>query len=187
MQTKKLLVISLACLAVLSFSGCANKVHDYSSSTENILQIQSISKNYTGVKVGDFTDSGKNESKVMCRLATPVGTPKGETFAKYFQKAFKKELLLGGLYDQKSNIVIEGNLNDIFGSTILGNAYWEFDVTLNSSNGKSLNKKTRYNYESSFTAYSACSEMQRSFPLAVQKLNFEILSDPKFKSLLISK
>jgi hypothetical protein len=171
-------------VAALLFSGCANKVHNYSASTENILMLKDLAKSGKRVSLGNFTDSGKEESKMMCRLATPIGTPKGETFATYIKDAFKKELLLSGLYDKNSKTKISANLNDIYGSTVLGNAYWSFDITLKSTNGKKMNVKSRYDYESSYFASSACSEMQRSFPLAVQKLIKDIISNPEFKELV---
>ncbi len=175
-------IIALA--AMIGLSGCANKVHNYAVSTENLLALQKLSSKSHKVNVGQFTDSGKNESEVMCRLSSPIGTPKGQTFASYIQNAFKKELVIANMYDPKAKNTITANLNDIYGSTVLGDAYWSFDVTVKSTNGKSYNVKSKYEYESSFTAVSACSEMQRSFPLAVQKLIGDIIHHPKFTELL---
>lgn len=171
-------------LLLISFSGCANKVHNYAISPDNMLALKKFSKSSEGVKIGKFTDSNKNEASVMCRLSTPVGTQKGETFASYIQNAFKKEVMVSDMYNQDSNITITANLNDIYGSTMLGNAYWKFDITVKSSNGNSYNINSRYDYESSFSAYSACSEMQRSFVPAVQKLNGDIINHPNFKRLI---
>lgn len=75
-------------------------------------------------------------------------------------------------------------LNDIYGSTVFGNAYWEFDVTVTSSNKEEMTVKSRYDYESSYLASSACSEMQRSFVPAVQKLIGDIIKNQKFKNLI---
>jgi len=174
---------SIALIAILGLTGCANKVHDYAPSTENLLTLKSLTGKVNKVNVGQFTDSGNNEREVMCRLATPIGTPKGETFASYIQDAFEKELLISNLYDAHAKNTISANLNDIYGSTTIGNAYWSFDVTVKSTNGKSFNVKSRYDYESSFSAMSACSEMQRSFPLAVQQLIGKIIKNPKFPAL----
>ena len=165
-------------------TGCANKVPAYAISTNNVVSLQGLSANNGKVNLNNFTDSGRDESKVMCRLATPVGTANGETFASYIENAFKKELLVAGMYDPKSNITISVNIDNLYGSTTLGNAYWEFDVTVKSSNGTSYKVHSRYDYESSFTAMSACSEMQRSFVPAVQKLIGDIVKNPKFPDLL---
>lgn len=180
---KKIYYTGLVIFAMFIFSGCANKVHDYSISTENLIALKQIAQKGNTVKLGKFTDSGKDERSVMCRLATPIGTPTGETFASYIQNAMKKEMIVAGVYSDSAKNTLTANLNDIYGSTTLGNAYWDIDMTVKSTNGKSLRVKSRYDYESSFSAYSACSEMQRSFPLAVQKVIKEIITNPKFVSL----
>jgi len=172
-----------AFLAV-GFSGCANKVAAYSTSTDNLIVIKGLSKNNKPVNLGEFTDSNREESKVMCRLTTPIGTPDGETFASYIQNALQKELLIGDMYDKTSDTKLSMNLDDIYGSTVLGNAYWEFKTTVNSSNGKSFKIESRYDYESSYFASSACSEMQRSFVPAVQKLLGKVVGNSEFKNLL---
>ncbi len=178
---RKILLIGIVFVGTLFFSGCANKVHTYSPSTMNIMKLKNmpIKKSRTGT----FTDSGKNEAKVMCRLATPVGTPTGETFASYIQDAFTQELMLSDKYSPDANNVITANIDDLYGSTTIGNAYWEFKITVKSSNGTSYKVYSRYDYESSFSAMSACSEMQRSFVPAVQKLNKDIIDNPKFADL----
>ena len=180
---KRLLSSVLVLGALALFSGCANKVATYAISTNNVLALKGLSKD-DSVNLGDFTDSAKGESKLMCRLATPIGTPSGETFASYIKDAFTKELLTAGVYDPKSQVVISANLDDIYGSTMFGNAYWEFKVTVKSSNGNSYNIHTKYDYESSYFAGSACSEMQRSFVPAVQKLIGDIVTNPKFSNLI---
>ncbi len=180
---KYLLLGFMVLVATLGLSGCANKVQTYAVSTENLLALKGIATKAKKVNVGNFTDSGKNEKEVMCRLAAPVGTPQGQTFASYIQDAFKKELIIANMYDTNAKNTISMNLNDIYGSTVLGDAYWSFDVTVKSTNGKSYNVKSKYDYESSFSAMSACSEMQRSFPLAVQQLIGRIIHHPKFVQL----
>lgn len=180
---KKIISSSLVIGALLAMNGCANKVHDYSVSTENMISLKSVAQSTKSINIGNFTDSNKDERSVMCRLATPIGTPQDETFASYIQNALKKELLVSNMYNPSSSTIITANLNDIYGSTTLGNAYWSFDITMKSTNGTSYTVKSKYDYESSFSAYSACSEMQRSYTLAVQKLIGEIINNPKFITL----
>jgi hypothetical protein len=169
---------------VLLMSGCANKVHTYSTSTENTIALRGLSSENLKGGLGNFSDSGKNESKVMCRLASPIGTPEGLTFSTYIRNALLAELVVANIFDENAKTIVTANLNDIYGSTTIGNAYWEFDITLTSSNGASFQTVSRYGYESSYLATSACSEMQRSFVPAVQKLNSEIIKHTGFASLL---
>ena len=181
---RKLFLAITILLLALHFSGCANKVHIYSPSTDNLITFKNFSKSHEGVNIGEFGDSGRNESKVMCRLSPPVGTQDGETFASYIRKAFMQELMVSDMYNGDSNMTISANLDDIYGSTMLGNAYWEFKITVKSSNGNSYQVHTRYDYESSYLAYSACPEMQRSFVPAVQKLIGDIINHADFKTLI---
>ncbi len=180
---RQVLSILTICM-IIGLNGCANKVATYAVSTENIMTLKDLSKESKKIALEEFTDSNRNESMVMCRLSTPVGTPKGESFISYIKKAFEKELLVGDMYDKKSDTKISMNLDDLYGSTILGNAYWEFKATISSSNKKSFKVKSRYDYESSYFAGSACSEMQRSFVPAVQKFIGDIIENRKFKELI---
>jgi hypothetical protein len=100
------------------------------------MQLKGISEG-SKITTAKFSDSGNEETKVMCRLATPIGTPNGETFYSYIQDALTQELMLADKYDTKSNNTLTANLDDIYGSTTLGNAYWEFKMTVKSSNGVS--------------------------------------------------
>lgn len=179
---KKIIIGSLAVLLAVLFSGCADKVHSYSPKTANILYLKGISDGKKAF-VDKFSDSGKGESKLVCRLMAPIGTPDGETFASYIQDAFVQELAIADKYDAKSANIISANLDDIYGSTMLGNAYWEFKITMKSSSGVSYETHSRYDYESSYNANSACSEMQRSFVPAVQKLVGDVINNPKFTDL----
>jgi hypothetical protein len=180
----KALTLGLITAGALLMSGCANKVSTYSNSPQNLRAVKALSSSVSAVNVGKFTATNEGESKVMCRLATPVGTPDGITFAKYIEDALSTELEMGNMIDPKSKITITGNLDSLYGSTVLGNAYWEFKVKVTSSNGKSFDVISRYDYESSFTAYSACSEMQRSYLPAVQELVNKIVTNPQFQELL---
>lgn len=173
-------------IAVCTFliSGCANKVPTYSNTPENIRAVKKLVPSVAPINVGHFSATNEGEAKVMCRLSSPVGTPDGVTFAKYIEDALVTELEMGNLIDPKSSITVTGHLDELYGSTILGNAYWEFKVKVKSSNGKSFDVVSRYDYESSFTAIYACSEMQRSYLPAVQKLVNRILTHPNFSELL---
>ncbi|MGD9715976.1 MAG: hypothetical protein AB7U26_02735 [Sulfuricurvum sp.] len=182
---RNLLFSSVAVASLLLLSGCANKVPNYASSPQNIRAVKNLhSEEKTTVNIAAFKAKNEGEAKVMCRLATPVGTPDGMTFAKYVEDALAVELEMGDMYDPKSNVIVSGYLENVYGSTVLGNAYWEHTLKLTSSNGKSMSVTSRYDYESSFTAYSACSEMQRSYLPAVQQLVHQTITDPRFKELI---
>lgn len=185
---RSLILSTVAISSLLLFSGCANKVPNYANSPQNIRAVKNLqAEEKATVNISAFKAKNEGESKVMCRLATPVGTPDGITFAKYVEDALAVELEMGNMLDPKSPVTLTGSLENVYGSTVLGNAYWEHTLKLISSNGKTLEKTSRYDYESSFTAYSACSEMQRSYLPAVQKLVNDIVTDPRFKEMVKNK
>jgi len=182
---RSLILSTIVVSSLLLLSGCANKVPNYASSPQNIRAVKNLyNEEKATVNIASFKAKNEGESKVMCRLATPVGTPDGMTFAKYVEDALAVELEMGNMYDPKSKVIISGYLENVYGSTVLGNAYWEHTLKLTSSNGKDLSVVSRYDYESSFTAYSACSEMQRSYLPAVQALVNKTVTDPRFKELV---
>lgn len=174
-------LLFLLVLGIFFITGCSNKVATYAVSAENIMSLKALPK---AINLGKFSDSNRNESKIMCRLVSPVGTASGETFTSYIKKAFLKELVVSNKYDKASKRKIGMNLDKLYASTTLGNAYWEFKTTVNGSNGKSFKINSKYDYESSYGGDSACSEMQRSFVPAVQKLIGQVIQHNEFKTLL---
>ena len=182
---KKLISLAIVISTLTLFVGCASKVPNYANSPQNIRAIKEISsEEKVTVNIATFTSKNPGEAKVVCRLAYPVGAPDGMTFAKYIEDALTLELEVGNLYDPKSSVTLSGYIEDLYGSTTISNAYWDLKVKISSSNGKSIDIASRYDYESSFTAMSACSEMQRSYMPAVQQLVNKIVTDARFKGLL---
>ncbi len=141
---KKLVLSGLVAAIAFLMSGCANKVPTYSNTVQNMRAVKVVAASASPVNIGTFTATNEGESKVMCRLATPVGTPDGVTFAKYIEDALSVELEMGNMIDPKSKVTITGNLENIYGSTILGNAYWEFKLKVTSSNGKNIDEALKY-------------------------------------------
>lgn len=179
---KNKILISTALLTTLLFSGCGIKTNEYNVSADNVQTL----RNYKDLKldVSTFTASNKDESSVMCRLAETVSTPKGEPFSQYVEEAIISELKMAGVYDKNSDLKISGNLNKIYGSSMFGNAYWELDVTITSSNGKSLTVNTKRDYPSSYLASTACNNMGTSFSPTIKQLINDILSHKDFAELL---
>ena len=179
---KNKILISTSLLATLLFTGCGIKTNEYNVSADNVQTL----RNYQDLKldVSNFTASNKDESSVMCRLAETVSTPKGEPFSEYIKDAFVSELKMAGVYDKNSDLKISGNLNKIYGSSMFGNAYWEMDVTVTSSNGNSITVNTKRDYPSSYLASTACNNMGTSFAPSVKQLIGDILEHKDFRELL---
>ncbi len=172
---------SLAAAAVL-FSGCGIKTNEYSVSADNVSQLRT----YEGVKlnVGEFTAKTEDESHITCRLSETITTPQGESFEEYIKNALISELKLAGLYDSGAELTVTGRLERIYGSSVLGNAYWEFETTVHSSNGESISVKTRREYPSSYFAATACNNMATSFSSSVRKHVGDMIGHKDFAKLL---
>jgi len=177
--------LSAAMLAALVFTGCGIKTSEYNVSADNIQKLRQLGD----IKIGldSFTAENENESMIMCRLSEPIETPNDEAFEKFIEKAFKDELIISGIYDENAQIKINGHLKKIYGSSVIGNAYWTYDMKISSSNGESFNLESLYDYGSSFSAYAACENMGSSFVPSVRKLIQDIVTHPEFNKLITKK
>jgi len=192
---KTIITLTAMFLFAFSMNGCGaiaalvvnkgnDKMLDYNISKENQTLLTSMAKDGYRVRLGEFTDASESNETIKCRLMTSVHPPKHETYVQYIQHAFEKEFKASGLYDEHTRTVITATINEIEGSSVYGDAYWSFEVTLRSSNGEKYTVRSEYEYESSITAAYACEEMHKTFPRALQKLIHDAIKDLKFKSLL---
>jgi len=171
--------------AVLLLTGCGIKTADYSVSAKNVQKLRS----YTNVKIGinSFTAETNNESTVLCRAAETIETPNDEAFEKYIENALKDELIMANIYDENATLKLSGHLKKVYASSMIGNAYWSFDMKITSSNGNSIDLESKNEYGSAFLAFTACNNMGSSFAPSVKNLINDILTHPNFNSLIISK
>jgi hypothetical protein len=180
---KKIIILSSSLVvASLLFTGCGIKTSEYNVSAENVSQLRS----YEGIKinVGEFSADNPKERSKLCRLAETITTPKGESFEQYIKEAFVSELKMANIYDKASNLTITGNVDKVYGSSVIGNAYWEVSVTINSTNGKSIKVNTKRDYPSAFVANTACNNMATSFSPTIKQLINDIINHKDFHSLL---
>ena len=160
------------------------QMHDYILSIKNQKILKPLSQKGYRLDLGAFTDLSESEKTITCRLATSVHPPKNARYIDYIRHAFETEFKKSKLYDAKAKTTITATLNNLYGSTTYGDAYWSFDITLHSSNGQSLHIVSKYDYESSITAAYACEEMHKTFPIALQKCINDTVKNPDFKRLL---
>ena len=67
---------------------------------------------------------------------------------------------------------------------MIGNAYWEINVTVTSTTGKSITVNTKRDYPSSYLATTACNNMGTSFSPTIKQLIGEIINHKDFPTLL---
>ncbi|MCF6244962.1 MAG: hypothetical protein L3J43_07980 [Sulfurovum sp.] len=195
MINKRKIFITLIIMSVFVLNGCgviatlivnpsADKMLDYNTSVENQLLLQNYSAKGYKVDMETFIDVSECNKTVKCRLMTSVTPPRNETYAAYIEHAFQKEFKLAKLYKPRSDISLSATIHKIEGGSVYGNAYWSFDMTLASSNGIHYRFQSVYKYESSISAAYACSDMYKTFPLALKKLIHDAVKHPKFETLL---
>ena len=107
------------------------------------------------------------------------------TVPQFVQKAFNDELKFANLYAE-DGVTLDGNLTTIaFSSTSgLTNGWWELDLSLKSSKGKSMDVASLYEFKSGFDAITACNQTAQALGPAVQDLIKKTVTDPQFSALL---
>jgi len=75
-----------------------------------------------------------------------------------------------------------GRLNSIDFSSASGT--WNLDLTVSSSNGRSLNVAENYSYTTSFYGETACNQTAQALMPAVQDLIGKVVHAPEFPALL---
>lgn len=171
-------------LATLIVNRSTDKMLNYNTSIDNQLLLGNYAAK--GYKVGlkKFIDVSECNKTVKCRFMTSITPPKNETYATYIEHAFQEEFKQAKFYDSRSKVILSATIHKIEGGSVYGNAYWSFDMTLVSSNGIDYRFQSMYEYESSISAAYACSDMHKTFPLALQKLIEDAIKHPKFAALL---
>lgn len=180
---KKLLVITTICGSLLFLSGCETVTSQrYQASTENVLKMQGEISKDQKVHLGEFT---QNDSGVAltCRLSGPVDVSPGTSQAQYIKEAMRSELFMADVYDINSETIITGKLEELRFSSV-SPAKWYITLSVSSGKSEGYTVTTEYGFKTSFSAFGACKNVAETFPLAVQKTISDVISDPRFKSLL---
>lgn len=156
----------------------------YTVSKKNQTMLEKIATEGYVVKLGEFKNTNEENQTIKCRMMTSVKPPKDKNYKEYIRHAFETEFKPSKLLQTHSKVSISATIKEINGRSMYGDAYWSFKITLISSNGNSYDVESKYTYDSSFRASSACKDMHKTFPLALQKLIHDAIANPKFKTLL---
>lgn len=137
------------------------------------------------VAVGNFT--GPRAFDPSCRAAGPLAPPDGITHTAYLKKALEDELKVAGAHAASTpKVILTGVVNKLEFSSSRGltGGSWDIDVSLSSSNGKSMAAVEHYEFESGFVADTACKQTAEAYMPTVQNLIGKIVRSPEFKGLL---
>jgi hypothetical protein len=111
----------------------------------------------------------------------------GLTHTQYIRRAFEEEFKIAGIYAASSpKVSFTGNVTRMdFSSTRgLTGGTWNIDLTLTSSNGRSMSASESYNFESGFIAQTACKQTAEAFAPAVQNLLGKFFRSPEFAGMV---
>lgn len=132
----------------------------YSLSADTNLALKSLGA--SNVAVGSI--SGPPNFDSACRAAGPLATPDGMSHAAYIKKALEDELKVAGVYAASSpRVTLSGVVNrlDFSSARAITGGSWNIDLTLASSNGKSMLASEDYEFESGHGAETACNKPQK--------------------------
>ena len=156
----------------------------YKASTSNVITIQhTLKASNTKVTLGTFSLSNGVEEEMMCRLMGPVKVAPGKTMSTFIKEAFQEELFLAQAYDTNAPVKIEGQIQKMSFSSV-SPANWEIAMRVSSNKSPGYTVAVKYNYDTSFDAWSACKNVADAFAPAVQELLRQVVSDPKFTQLV---
>ena len=175
---KKVVVLA----SVLMLSACSTmQPPRYAVSVDNIQSLKQISD----IK-GEFVSLNQpNKFSSNCRLMGPIEPADGLSIPEFITKAFNDELKMAEKY-AKDTVTVTGDITKIEFSSITGltNGYWDIGLSLESSNGKTLNVSNKYSFKSGFDAITACNATADALSPAVQDLIKATVKHPEFAELM---
>jgi hypothetical protein len=172
----------VGCLAaVVVLTGCSSyAVPRYGVAVANVTALKKAGGQK--VNVGNFTATGGSKTEIGCRAVGPIKTPDERPFEEYIRKALIDELQVAEMYAASAPVTLTGSLNRVdFSST---DGKWSMDLTVKSSNGRSLAVANDHDYETAFVAEKACALTAQAFGPAVQVLIGKLVHHPDFPALL---
>ena len=174
----------LALFAVTLLVACETPTTQrYSISADNNLALKATGA--TGVVLGEFSSSVNFDAS--CRMLGPMQVADGLTHTQYIRKAFEEEFKIAGIYATGApRVRVTGRVTQLeFSSTSgLTGGYWNIELTMQSSNGRSMKVAENYQFNSGFEAASACRNTAEAFSRAVQNLVGKAVRNPAFAGLV---
>ncbi|MFY9315187.1 MAG: hypothetical protein WAO95_06460 [Burkholderiales bacterium] len=176
--------IVLAVVAALSLAACETPTTQrYSISADNNIAVKALGK--TGIGVGAFAPPAQFDPN--CRALGPLQVADGLNHTQYIQKAFEDELKVAGAYSANAaRVTLTAKVEKLEFSSSRGltGGSWTIELSLRSSNGKSLAVSEYYEFNGGFIATEACRNTAEAFSRAVQNLVGKSVKDRQFASLV---
>lgn len=180
-KIKSIIILSF----VLTVVGCATtNSNSYKASTNNVITLQNnLKQNNIKVSLGSFALTNGTDDQFTCRMLGPLKVAPGKTIPTYIKEAFQEELFLAQSYDSNSKIVLEAQIDHLAFSSV-SPAYWDISMRISSNNSAGYTVAVKYNFDTSWDAFSACKNVADAFAPAVQELLKQVVTNQKFGELV---
>lgn len=173
----------VAAAAVMVGCSTTNSI-PYKASTSNVITLQNnLKQTNTKVTLGTFSLANGIDEELMCRMLGPVKVAPGKTLSTFIKEAFQEELFLAQVYDTNAPITIEARIERLSFSSV-SPANWDIAMRVSSNKSPGYSVNVKYNYDTSFDAWSACKNVADAFSPAVQELLRQVVTDPQFTQLV---
>lgn len=173
----------VAAAAVMVGCSTTNSI-PYKASTSNVITLQNnLKQTNTKVTLGTFSLANGIDEELMCRMLGPVKVAPGKTLSTFIKEAFQEELFLAQVYDTNAPITIEARIERLSFSSV-SPANWDIAMRVSSNKSPGYSVNVKYNYDTSFDAWSACKNVADAFSPAVQELLRQVVTNPQFTQLV---
>ena len=181
---RKKLPLAVVAAATLLITGCSTYTTPrYSIKADTNVALKTIGA--SNISVGTFV--GPSKFDASCRAAGPLSPPDGLSHTEYLKRALEDELKVAGAYAANSpKIVLTGAVNKLEFSSARGltGGSWDIELTLTSSNGRSMSATEHYTFDSGFVADTACKQTAEAYMPTIQNLVGKIVGSATFKELV---
>lgn len=136
-----------------------------------------------GVTVGPFTAGTPHQSELQCRAFGRIRTPEDSDFEEFIRRALILELGRVGLLSNMGH-TITGHLGRLDVATMIPMGRWTIELTLASSNGRTLSQTQMYDYSVGGVGDDPCLATASQFVPAVGSVIKSLFERPDFMELL---
>ncbi len=172
-------------ISVFILSACQSyTAPTYSISPDTVRSVKNLKLNES---VGIQDVIVQTNIDLNCRAMGPISLPNRLTFSAYVKKAMEDELKIGDAYAyQNPKVTLTGVVTkfSMSSSKNITKGYFDIDLKVNSSNGKSLQANEYYEFDSGFDGYTACKNTSDALMPAIQNLVAKVYKNPQFIDLV---
>lgn len=172
----------ICCLVVVA--GCTHTTARYAPAAKNVSAIRASATEKAAV--GSFLNQTDSELKSLACGAMQIAPPDGMSFPEYLREALISELRMADLYSPSAPLTLTGDLHrmEIDSSAFSLTSAWTIEMTVRSSNGKSLSVIKSHRFPSFHGDETSCEISARRLVDAVQDTLGEVVQAPEFRELM---